>query len=185
MTSDIFKEALNGGTFDFRKPDFQPFFEVHDQKAKLLMEFNNEDDPDKQHELLEKITGRDVPDNVMVFPPLKTDFGGHIFLKSGVLINTDCLFDDFGGVYLDENVLIGPRVSLITANHDQRPAYRDLVILKPIHIHKNAWIGTGAIILPGVTIGENAIVGAGSLVTKDVPANTTVIGDPAKPMKGK
>lgn len=47
-------------------------------------------------------------------------------------------------------------------------------------IQDNAWIGTGALILPGVTIGRNAVVAAGSTVTKDVPENTLVAGAPAK-----
>ena len=50
---------------------------------------------------------------------------------------------------------------------------------KQIHIGRNVWLGAGAIILPGVTIGDNSIVGAGSVVTKDVPANVIVVGNPA------
>ena len=51
---------------------------------------------------------------------------------------------------------------------------------RPVLLKKNSWIGAGAIILPGVTVGENSIVGAGSVVTKDVPDNTIVVGNPAK-----
>ncbi|MDE5634180.1 MAG: transferase [Muribaculaceae bacterium] len=50
----------------------------------------------------------------------------------------------------------------------------------PVVIRRNAWIGAGAIILPGVTVGENAIVAAGAVVTKDVADNTVVAGIPAK-----
>jgi len=53
----------------------------------------------------------------------------------------------------------------------------------PVHIGRNAWIGVGAIILPGVTIGENAVVAAGAVVTKDVAPNTIVGGNPAKLIK--
>jgi maltose O-acetyltransferase len=51
---------------------------------------------------------------------------------------------------------------------------------RPVRIGRNAWIGGGAIILPGVTIGDDAVVGAGSVVTRDVPAGTTVFGNPAR-----
>ncbi len=54
---------------------------------------------------------------------------------------------------------------------------------KPIHIGKNVWIGSGAIVLPGVTIGDNSIVGAGSVVTKNVEPNSVVAGNPAKFIK--
>lgn len=183
MTNDILKKVLNGEPLDFRDPTFKELFDIQEQNAGFLMKFNNEPSPKIRQELLEKITEQKLPENVKVFPPLKSDFGRHIFLKSGVVINTDCIFADLGGIYLDENVLVGPRTTFITLNHDLRPQYRDIIITKPIHVHKNAWIGAGSIILPGVTIGENAIVGAGAVVRKNVPADSIVIGNPAKIIK--
>ena len=53
----------------------------------------------------------------------------------------------------------------------------------PVRVHKEAWIGTGAIILSGVTIGEGAVVAAGSVVTRDVPAGAIVAGNPARVIK--
>jgi acetyltransferase-like isoleucine patch superfamily enzyme len=88
-----------------------------------------------------------------------------------------------GGINIEDNVLIGPKVNLITENHPTDPTQRKSLILQPIHIKNNAWIGAGATILPGVTIGENSIVAAGAVVNKDVPANTIVGGVPAKIIK--
>lgn len=79
--------------------------------------------------------------------------------------------------------MIGPRVNLLTVNHPTNPNERRGLIVKPITIKQNAWIGAAATILPGVTIGENSIVGANSLVTKDVPPNTVVVGSPAQFVK--
>ena len=74
-------------------------------------------------------------------------------------------------------------MSLITENHPVDPANRKSLDLAKIVIKKNAWIGAGAIILPGVTVGENAIVAAGAVVNKDVADNTIVAGVPAKKIK--
>ena len=74
-------------------------------------------------------------------------------------------------------------MSLITENHPVDPAKRKSLDLAKIVIKKNAWIGAGAIILPGVTVGENAIVAAGAVVNKDVADNTIVAGVPAKKIK--
>lgn len=57
------------------------------------------------------------------------------------------------------------------------------VATKPIYIHNDVWIGMNCIILKGVTIGEGAIIGAGSVVTKDIPAWTLAVGNPAKVIK--
>lgn len=86
---------------------------------------------------------------------------------------------DLGGIYLENNVLLGPRVSLLSINHGEEPEQRQNLILKAVRIKKGAWIGAGAKVLPGITVGENAIVGAGAVVTKNVPANTIVAGVPA------
>ena len=88
-----------------------------------------------------------------------------------------------GGITIEDNVLIGPKVNLITENHPLDPTDRRALICKPIVIKRNAWIGAAATILPGVTIGENAVVAAGAVVSKDVPANTIVGGVPAKIIK--
>jgi acetyltransferase-like isoleucine patch superfamily enzyme len=88
-----------------------------------------------------------------------------------------------GGITIEDDVLIGPKVNLITENHPLDPANRKALISKPIVVKRNAWIGAAATILPGVTIGENSVVAAGALVTSDVPPNTVVGGVPAKIIK--
>ena len=71
-----------------------------------------------------------------------------------------------GGITIEDDVLIGPKVNIITENHPLDPKERKNLLLKSVLIRRNAWIGAGATILPGVTIGENAVVAAGSVVTK-------------------
>jgi acetyltransferase-like isoleucine patch superfamily enzyme len=104
-------------------------------------------------------------------------------ISSIVFINHACSFLDMGGITLEDDVLIGPKVNLITENHPLDPSDRKALMTKPIVIKCNAWIGAGATILPGVTIGENSVVAAGAVVSKNVPANTVVRGIPAKIIK--
>ena len=104
---------------------------------------------------------------------------GSTKIGKNVFINFDCVFLDLGGITIEDNVLLAPKVSLLTESHPLDPAQRQSLIPKPILIKKNAWIGPSATILPGVTIGENAVVAAGSVVTKDVPDNVVVAGIPA------
>ena len=86
-----------------------------------------------------------------------------------------------GGITIEDNVQIGPEVTMVTTNHDFNDRYT--LICKGIHIKKNVWIGARAVILPGVTIGENAVIAGGAVVTKDVEPNTVVGGNPAKVIK--
>ena len=83
--------------------------------------------------------------------------------------------DARNGIKIDENVWIGPKVSIISMNHDQTNL-AEFKKDKPIVIGKNSWIGAGAIILPGVELGANTIVGAGAVVTKSFKKGNTVIG---------
>ena len=87
-----------------------------------------------------------------------------------------------GKVEIEDNVLIAPEVKIATVNHDPYDRH-NLMHFGKVTIKENAWIGMGAIICPGVTIGRNAIVGAGAVVTKDVPDNAVVGGNPARIIK--
>ena len=100
-----------------------------------------------------------------------------------MFINHDCSFLDLGGITIDDDVMIGPKVSISSEDHPVEPSKRKILSVKKVHIKRNAWIGAGATILPGVTIGENSVVAAGAVVTKNVPDNVVVGGVPAKILK--
>lgn len=136
--------------------------------------------PEQIRTVFVDITGSNIPDDFHVNLPFYSDFGKHIRIGKNVFINSGAMFTDLGGITLEDNVLIAPRVNILTVNHPEDPAKRRGLILKPVVIKKGAWIGAGATILPGVTVGENAIVAAGAVVGKDVPANTIAGGVPAK-----
>src|SRR6056297_1197272 len=94
-----------------------------------------------------------------------------------------CYIDGRNGIIIEENVWIGPRVSLISMNHSLEN-YQKYEKTKPIKIGKNSWIGANATILPGVELGEHVIVAAGAIVTKSFKEKNIVLGgNPAKIIK--
>jgi acetyltransferase-like isoleucine patch superfamily enzyme len=133
--------------------------------------------------ILSEILGQSIDSSTTVLAPFSTNFGKHTTIGKNVFINHGCSFLDLGGITIEDDVLIGPQVKLVTENHPVDPSNRKSLDLKSIHIGKNVWLGAGAIILPGVTVGENSIVAAGAVVTKDVPSNTIVGGVPARVIK--
>ena len=82
---------------------------------------------------------------------------------------------------LEDNVFVGPCVVMTDDLHPPCPRFKDCV--GGVKIRKNAKIGANSTILPGITIGLNALIGAGSVVTKNVPNNVVVAGNPAKIVK--
>lgn len=140
-------------------------------------------DNDEVRHALEEISLQKIDASTRIILPFTTDFGANIHLGKGVYINAGVAMQDQGGIYIDDGALIGHHVVLATLNHQFAEEKRHNTVPKPIHIGKNAWIGSNATILQGVTIGENAIVAAGAVVTEDVAANTIVGGVPAKFIK--
>ncbi|MEM9332399.1 MAG: acyltransferase [Pseudomonadota bacterium] len=123
----------------------------------------------------------------------ETTIGPFVEIQSGVKIGKRCKISSHSficsGITIEDGVFIGHGVMF---TNDRDPAAvndkgelkgSDDWVLEEVLIKAGAAIGSGAVILPGVTIGEKAVIGAGSVVTRDVDANTTVIGNPARPLK--
>ncbi len=154
------------------------------QAQKITMEINTKyHEPEELAELFAQLIDKPVGEMFGLFPPFYTDFGKNITIGNHVFINSDCKFQDQGGITIDDGALIGHGVVLATLNHDMDPAKRQQLHPAPIHIGKCVWIGANATVTGGVTIGDNSIVAAGAVVTKDVPANVVVGGVPAKFIK--
>jgi acetyltransferase-like isoleucine patch superfamily enzyme len=125
--------------------------------------------------------------------------GNNVSIGSGSIIERDCEIMDNVKVHsgcfipeytiIKENAWIGPGVIMTNVLHPPCPAFKKhapLLGKKCCHgpiIEKNAVVGAGAVILPGMVIGENSLVGAGSVVTKDVPSDRLVLGNPARVIK--
>jgi acetyltransferase-like isoleucine patch superfamily enzyme len=101
---------------------------------------------------------------------------------SGCILGPDVTFCLDAPITLGRNVSIGPRAVLYTATHPLGVASRRMqldVLARPITVEEGAWIGLGAMILPGVRVGRGAVVAAGAVVSADVPDNVLIAGNPA------
>lgn len=147
---------------------------------------NNLSDKEKKerNKLLKELIG-DFDKNFFIEPPFYCDYGYNIKLGKNVFMNFNCCVLDVAKVKIGNNVLIGPNVQIYTATHpiDIKTRNSWLESAKPVNIGHDVWIGGGAIINPGVTIGNGAVIGSGSVVTKDIPENVVVAGNPAKIIK--
>lgn len=130
---------------------------------------------------LEKIFGS-CGSKPFIKPPFRCDYGYQIFVGDNFFANFDCVFLDAGRIVIGDNCMIGPKTTILAITHPVDPAKRaeGIGIPKDVIIGNNVWIGANVTILPGITIGNNAVIGAGSVVTKNVPENTVVAGNPAK-----
>ena len=131
-----------------------------------------------------ELTGAAVDEAFHLIPPLYSDHGLNIRVGRNVFINQACMLNDIGGIEIGDDVMIGPRVSLLTTGHPLDPGRRRRqIVAAPIAIERNVWLGAGATVLQGVTVGSDAVVAAGAVVTRDVPPRTLVAGVPAQVLR--
>lgn len=181
MTVDLFQEKIARGEPLVGEEMIEFMREQSDLSRRILFELNGHyHTPEEICELFSQIIGRPVDKSFRLFPPFYTDFGKNIHIGKNVFINAACQFQDQGGIYIEDDCLIGHNVVLATLNHGFEPSDRQNLYHAPIRIEKGVWIGAHVTVLAGVTIGRNAVVAAGAVVTKDVPENTIVGGVPAK-----
>lgn len=182
--NDIFEKNRSGEMVSPEDHGYDELINSIWETIKLAVELNNGyHTPDEVHSYLERITGCPIDPSVTLLPPFYVDFGRNIRLGKGCFIQQGCTFFDRGGITIGNEVFIGPKVNLITINHDSNPENRSATYGRPIIIEDRVWIGINSTVLPGVTIGQGAIVGAASVVTKDVAPNTIVAGNPARFIK--
>lgn len=135
------------------------------------------DDPGVLQDLLGQLG-----DEAEIVAPFACDYGYNIRLGARALVNAGCVFLDCAAIELGDGAQIGPAVQLLAADHPLDPETRKagLENARSITIGANAWLGGGAIVLPGRSVGENSVIGAGSVVTRDVPQNVVAAGNPCR-----
>ena len=181
---DIFEKDLSGEMVSPNEAGYEALIADIFATIKTATEMNTGYRTSKEvHDYMERILGKPLDESTTVLPPLYIDYGKPITIGKGCFIQQCCTFFGRGGITIGNDVFIGPKVNLITINHDLNPENRSATYGRPIVIEDKVWIGINSTILPGVHIGYGAIVGAGSVVTKDVPPMTVVAGNPARFIK--
>lgn len=169
-------------TLNMQDNDYQPYIDEMIRSTKLSFKINQtEPYTEKARELMKELLCNQLDESSSILGPLQIDNGKNFKLGKHVFINHSLTVMAIGGVHIEDHVMIAPEVTLLTANHEFDNHY--VLLVKKIHIKENAWIGAKATILPGITIGKNSVVAGASVVTKDVPDNVVVGGNPARILK--
>lgn len=117
----VLKELINGEKVVFDSSLQQQVDQLVAQTTSQLLQFNKAATKAAQLKAMEAILGYLVPKTLRINSPWQVDLGAHTFIGENVFINRDCLFMDLGGIFLEDNVLLAPRVSLLSMNHAEAP----------------------------------------------------------------
>lgn len=157
--------------------------EDHRRAMRLQEAFNRStiDAPQERRQLLTDLLGS-LGEGAEIRPPLYCDYGHHITVGARTFINFGLAALDPATITVGDDVQVGPYVQLLTPTHPvaAEPRRAKWEAAQPIAIGDNVWLGGGVIVLPGMTVAENTVVGAGAVVTRDLPANVTAVGNPAR-----
>ena len=183
MERSIFERLQAGESVSYSDLQHRQISEAAALTTALLIELNSTANTAKVRELWGEISGTPLDSSTMIQTPVYVNIGKFTRIGKNVYINHLCSMLDMGTITIGDNVLIGPKVNIISEEHPVKPDERKALKVRPVIIKNGAWIGSGATILPGVTVGENSIVAAGAVVNKNVPDNSVVGGIPAKIIK--
>ncbi len=128
----------------------------------------------------------EIGEGCYIEPPLHANFGGKfVHFGKWIYANYNLTLVDDTHIYVGDDTMFGPNVTLATAGHPIDPSLRGrgLQYNLPVRIGRNCWLGAGVIVMPGVTIGDNTVIGAGSVVTKDIPSGVVAVGNPCKVLR--
>jgi maltose O-acetyltransferase len=154
------------------------------RRAQRLLARYNATGPDDAHTratLLRQLFGA-IGDGANIHLRFCCDYGCNIRVGRRAFVNYNCVFLDCAPIEIGDDLQMGPAVQPYAATHplDRASRAAGLEYARPIRIGDGVWIGGGAIVLPGITIGDGVVVGAGSVVTRDLPAGSLAVGNPAR-----
>lgn len=178
------KDVLYSG--EWYNPE-QPEFLEEQKKYQALLHQVNQLCPlesEEQERLLKELLAH-FGEGSYIQLPMHANWGCNTYVGDRVYANFNLTLVDDGPITIEDDVMIGPNVTLATAKHPLCASKRreKLQANEAIVIKENVWIGSNVSVMPGVTIGANAVIGAGSVVTKDIPNNVLAYGVPCKVIK--
>lgn len=188
---DEYKKMILGCPYDCNNKELHMARILSNERAIDYSDIRLKDfnfDVEKHHaariEHLSTIFGS-MTEETFIEHPFYVDYGCNVKLGKNFYANFNLTLLDCTLITFGDDVLLGPNVCFTTATHPTDPTLRKQAVeyAHPITVRNNVWFGANIIVLPGVQIGDGAVVGAGSVVTKDVPANTVVVGNPARVIK--
>jgi len=185
------EKIFAGRLFD---PRSQELRDIKHKAHILCQKFNALEEYDKNRlPIIKEFIGR-IGKKYYFQGPIQFNYGCHTFIGENFFANFNTTILDDGRIYIGENVMLGPNVSLMATTHPLLPEER--IAMKyndghisgseyaaEIHIGNNVWIACNVVVCGGVTIGNNVVIGAGSVVTKDIPDNYVAYGNPCKPIR--
>lgn len=178
---DIYEKLHSGELY---LPGDEDLMKRQAECMELLYDYNatRPGEAERRGDLLKRMFA-EVGENVYIEPPLHANWGGrHVHFGNNVYANFGLTLVDDTHIYVGDNTMFGPNVTVATAGHPILPQLREKAYQfnMPVRIGRNCWIGAGVVIVPGVSIGDNSVIGAGAVVTKDIPANSVAFGNPCR-----
>lgn len=178
------KEKMLAG--EMYNPDDPVLIKEREEARRKVRLYNQtlETEVEKRSILLKELLGS-TGETVYMEPNIRFDYGYNTHVGENFFANFDCIILDVCEVRFGNNCMLGPNVQIYTATHPLNPTERNTgkEYAKPITFGDSVWIGGGSIINSGVNAGNNVVIASGSVVTKDVPDNVVVGGNPAKVIK--
>ena len=185
------ERALSGRLF---APRCRELKEIKHKAHSICQKFNMLDEWDEERkDLTDRLLGSHG-ERVVFQGPIQFNYGCNTHIGNEFFANFNFTVLDDNTVNIGDNVLIGPNVSIMAANHPLYAKQREEMTYpddhvsiseyaKPVNIGSHVWIGCGSVICDGVTIGDGAVIGAGSVVTKDIPSGWLAYGVPCVPVR--
>lgn len=179
------REVMNSGKL-YNDYDVEEFADKRMRGRELVYEFNHSRPyEEKRRSAILRELFAEVGEGVYVEPPIHMSYGCNVHVGDHFYANFNLVIVDDIDVYIGDNVMFAPNVTISVTGHPVHPDLRPHgdQFSAPVHIGDRVWIGSNVVILPGVTIGENSVIGAGSVVTKDIPPNVVAVGAPCRVLR--